>query len=149
MAVQYLVNTGLRTNLALNTAATMIEVVTAANLPLEWIELDIFNMATTGYTIVSFATYTTTGTGTAATPRRIGQAVGNASHTAKINMTAEGAGVADFFQLAYANPFTDRIMWPLGRETFQNVSSIMGVRFNSSVAGSATAPAGAVAVLEE
>lgn len=149
MAIQYLVATGLRTNLAASTAATMIEIATGTSMAPEWVQLDISNMAASGYTVVSFATSTASGTGTANTPRRWGQAVGTAISTAKINLTAEGTGVADFYYIAYANPFTDRIMWPLGREQFQPTSTFQGVRFNSSVAGSATTPATAALVFEE
>lgn len=149
MSIQYLVNTGQRTNLAANTAATMIEIATGASMAPEWIELDIANMAASGFTVVSFATSTASGTGTTQTPKRVGTAVGSALSTAKVNLTVEGTGVADFWTLVYANPFTDRIQWPLGREQFQPVSTFQGVRFLSSVAGSATAPATAALVIEE
>jgi hypothetical protein len=106
-------------------------------------------MAATGYTIVDICTYTATGTGTAYTPKKHGQAVGTAETTAKVNMTVEGAGVAVLWSEVYANPFTFRIQYPLGRELFHAVSTVMGIRLNPSVAPDATHPAGASLMIEE
>lgn len=149
MTIQYLVNTGVRTNLAANTAATMIEIATGTSMAPEWVQLDISNMAASGVTIVTFATSSASGTGTAQTPRKWGQAVGVALSTSKVNLTAEGTGVADFYTIQYQNPFTDRIMYPLGREQFEATSTFQGIRFNSSVAGAAGTGATCALVFEE
>jgi hypothetical protein len=106
-------------------------------------------MAATGYTIVDLATYTATGTGTAYTPKKHGQAVGIAETTSKVNMTVEGAGGAILWSEVYANPFTLRIQYPLGRELFHPVSTVQGIRLTTSVVPDATHPAGASLCIEE
>lgn len=150
MAVQFDVYAApITTNWTAGTARTVIELVSGANHPPEWCEYVVYNMAATGYTIIDLATYTATGTGTAYTLKKHGQAVGVAEATAKVNLTVEGTGGAVVWGEAYANPFTLRIQYPLGRELFHAVSTVMGIRLTTSAVPDATHPAGASLMLEE
>jgi hypothetical protein len=150
MAVQFdIFAVPLSTGWTAATARTVIEAVSGANHPPEWAEYVVYNMAASGYTIVDLCTYSATGTGTAYTPKKHGQAVGVAETTAKVNMTVEGAGGAIVWSEVYANPFTLRIQYPLGRELFHPVSSVMGIRLTPSVVPDATHPAGACLMIEE
>lgn len=106
-------------------------------------------MAATGYTVVDLCTYTATGTGTAYTPKRHGQAVGTAESTWKVNMTVEGTGVAVVYSRIYANPFSLDISYPLGREFFHAVSTVQGLRVTTSVVPDATHPFVASLMIEE
>lgn len=131
------------------TARTVIEGTSGANHPPEWCEYVVWNMAATGYTTVDLCTYSATGTGSAYTAKRHGQAVGTAEATWKVNMTVEGTGGAIIWSEVYANPFTLRIQYPLGRELFHAVSTVMGIRLTPSVVPDATHPAGASLMIEE
>ena len=140
MTVQYVVTTG-STALTAATAKTMIELSTTANVPCEWIGADItFNgvTATAVPVTVDFCTYAATGTGTAYTPKRGGQAVGTAQTTAKINDTVEPTTPVVLF--SWFIPPTSGVMyqWPLGRELFHNVSTLQGIRLTAPAAVNAT-----------
>lgn len=133
MTVQYVITTG-ATALVAATAKTMIEVTTNANVPCEWIGVDIMFDGVTATAIpvrVDFCTYAATGTGTTYTPKRAGQAVGTAQSTSKINDSAEPTTPTILFSW-YVPPTSG--MWyqfPLGRELFHNVSTIQGIRLTA------------------
>lgn len=136
MATQYSVSTG-STALTAATAKTIIEGSSTANVPPEWIAVDIsFDGVTATATPVrvDFCTYSATGTGTTYTPKRLGQAVGTAASTWKINDTGEPSTPTILF--SWFIPPTSGIFyqWPLGRELFHPVSTVQGIR--------CTAPAG-------
>lgn len=136
MTVQYVVTTG-STALTAATAKTMIELTTNANVPVEWIALDItFNGVTASAVpvTVDFCTYSATGTGTAGTNRRLGQAVGTSQTTSKMNDTVEPTGATVLFSWFVPPTSGVQYIWPLGRELFQNVSTIQGIRLTAPAA---------------
>ena len=145
MTVQYVITTATTsatTALTAATAKTMIEVTTTANVPCEWISCEIMFDGVTATAVpvkVDFCTYAATGTGTAYTPKRLGQAVGTSQSTVKVNDTVEPTTPTLLF--SWLVPPTSGIwyQWPLGRELFQNVSTVQGIRL--------TAPAGVNAVV--
>lgn len=136
MAVQYMITTG-PTALVAATAKTMIEVTASANIPPEWIAFDVtFDGVTAGATPVrlDICSYTATGTGTAFTPKRFGQALGVAQSTAKINDTVEPTSPVVISSL-YIPPTSGlSYQWPLGRELFHATSTIMGIRLTAPAA---------------
>ena len=133
MAVQYVVTTG-STALTAATAKTMIEASSSANQPPEWITAEIsFNgtVPTNTPVTIDFCTYAATGTGTAYTAKRFGQAVGTAATTFKINDTVEPTTPTVLYSWLI-NP-TSGIWYPLplGRELFQAVSTVQGIRLTA------------------
>ena len=151
MATQYDIQTGqLTSGFTASTARTLIEGTTTStqNAP-EWIEYSVYNMAASGFTVVEICTYTASGTGTAYTPKRHGTASGTAVSTWKTAMTVEGTGGAVVWHDVFANPFTFRIQYPLGREFYHPASTVMGIRITPSVAPDSTHPAGASLSIEE
>lgn len=133
MSVQYVISTG-KTALVAATAKTVIELTSTANVPPEWCALDITFDGVTASAVpvqVDFCTYAATGTGTAYTPKRFGQALGTAATTAKINDTVEPTTPVVLF--SWFIPPTSGVMyqWPLGRELFQATSLIMGIRLTA------------------
>jgi hypothetical protein len=133
MTVQYVTTTG-ATALVAATAKTMIEVSSTANVPCEWVACEIMFDGVTASAVpvrVDFCTYTATGTGTGYTPKKLGQAVGTAQSTVKINDTVEPSTPTILF--SWYVPPTSGIwyQWPLGRELFQNVSTVQGIRLTS------------------
>lgn len=138
MAVQYAITTG-NVALAAGTAKTVIETTASANVPPEWIELDVSNDATSGTVLVEVGSITATGTGTTYASKRWGQAVGVAATTAKINDTVEPAGFSAIiaWRLPYSSPLI--MQWPLGRELLQATSALYAVRLTASVACNAVA----------
>jgi hypothetical protein len=136
MTVQYIVTTG-STGLAAATAKTMVELVTTANVPCEWVAADITFDGVTASAVpvrVDFCTYAATGTGSAYTPKRLGQAVGTSQTTAKINDTVEPTTPAILFSWFVPPTSGLTYLWPLGRELFQNVSTVMGIRLTAPAA---------------
>lgn len=136
MAVQYVISTG-STALVAATPKTLIELTSTANVPPEWISCDItFNgvSASAVPVTVDFCTYAATGTGTAYVPKKFGQAVGVAATTVKINDTVEPTTPTVLF--SWFIPPTSGVMyqWPLGRELFQPVSTIQGIRLTAPAA---------------
>lgn len=122
MTAQYAIHTGL-TALTAATAKTLVEINTGTGTPTELIKLGVSSSYLTTATpislVVELGTTTATGTGTAFTPKRTGQAVGTAQSTVKINDTVEPSG----FAVTHAWDLTlpgDRIdyIWDLGREYF-------------------------------
>lgn len=136
MTVQYMVSTG-STALTAATAKTMIELTTTANVPVEWIACDITFNGTSSTAVpvtVDFCTYAATGTGTAATIRRAGQAVGTSATTAKINDTVEPTTPTVLFSWFIPPTSGVQYVWPLGRELFQSVSTVQGIRLTAPAA---------------
>jgi 2-methylaconitate cis-trans-isomerase PrpF len=136
MTVQYVVTTG-SIGLTAATAKTMIELATTANVPVEWIAADITFDGVTASAVpvrVDFCTYAATGTGTAATNRRLGQAVGTSQTTSKINDTVEPTTPTILFSWFIPPTSGVQYIWPLGRELFQNVSTIQGIRLTAAAA---------------
>lgn len=136
MTVQYSISTS---NVALTaaTAKTVLEGSATANVPLEWIALDIsFDGVTATATPVrvDICTYAATGTGTAYTAKRYGQAQGTAASSWKINDTVEPT--TPTILLSWYVPPTSGFsyQWPLGRELFHGVSTIQGVRLTAPAA---------------
>lgn len=133
MTVQYVISTS---NVALTaaTAKTVIEGVSTANVPLEWIAVDITFDGVTATAVpvrVDFCTYAATGTGTANTPKKLGQAQGNAQSTWKINDTVEPTTPTILFSW-YVPPTSGlQYLWPLGRELFHGVSTVQGIRLTA------------------
>lgn len=140
MTVQYIISSG-ATALTAATAKTVIEGVTNANVPLEWIAYDITFDGVTASAVpvrVDFCTYAATGTGTAYTPKKLGQAQGTSQSTWKINDTVEPTTPTILFSL-YVPPTSGvQYVFPLGRELFHGISTVMGIRL--------TAPAGVNAI---
>lgn len=133
---QYSVTTGL-TALAAATAKTMIEINPGANTPVELIGMDVSSSYLTSGTpvslLVELVSYAASGTGTAYTPRRYGQAVGVATSTAKINDTVEPSTptvVQGYELILPGGPFP--WLWPAGREYFLSVSTFNGIRLTAS-----------------
>ena len=150
MAVQFDITTGIVTSgFTASVARTVLEGVSTANVPPEWCEYAICNQAASGYTIVEFCTYAATGTGTAYTPKRHGQAVGVAASTWKVNDTVEPTTPVVVWSEVYANPFSLRMQYPLGREFFHAVSTVQGIRVTTSVVPDATHPFIASLMIEE
>lgn len=146
MTAQYVLNSGL-VSLAATTAKTAMEINTGANTPTELIYLKVSSTYLTSATpvtlLVEIGTTTATGTGTAFTPKRIGQAVGVATATVKINNTVEPSGftAVDSWDLTLPG---DRIseMYPYGREYFlgpisSGTSALNAIRLTASAACSA------------
>jgi hypothetical protein len=133
VAVQYAVTASAA--LVAATAKTAVEATATANMPPEWVALDVSNDLASGSVLVELGTVTATGTGTAYTAKRFGQAVGTAATTFKINDTVEPTGFAAI--LAWRVPFgsTFSYQWPLGRELLQPVSTLYAVRLTGTVAG--------------
>jgi hypothetical protein len=140
VTAQFVVTTGL-TALTAATARTVVEINPNANTPAELIALTVSSSYLTSATplalVVEVGTATATGTGTANTPKRAGQAVGNAASTVKINDTVEPTGFAAVHVWDLVLP-GDRLdyLWPLGRELFLGTSTINAIRLTCSGAAS-------------
>lgn len=136
MAVQYIVTAG-PTALAAATAKTVIELSSGANIPPEWVAFDVTFDGVTASAVpvrLDICSYTASGTGTAFTPKRYGQALGTALTGAKINDTVEPAG-ATVLASFYIPPTSGlSYQWPLGRELFQATSTWMGIRLTAPAA---------------
>lgn len=140
MTVQYSVTSGLIT-LATATAKTALELNPSASLPAELIALDVSSPYLTTATpidlLIELVAYTATGTGTATTPRKYGQAIGTAQTTTKVNDTVEptatGLVVVEQWDLILpGGPFV--YQWPLGREYLLSTGTFNGVRLTASAA---------------
>lgn len=141
MTAQFVVTTGL-TALTAATAKTLIEINPDASTPAELIALTVSSSYLTSATplslVVEIGTATATGTGSANTPKRAGQAVGTARSTVKINDTVEPTGFAAVHAWDLVLP-GDRLdyLWPLGRELFLSTSTVNAIRLTCSGAASA------------
>jgi len=133
MATQYAITTG-STALAAATAKTLIEGSSTANVPPEWIAVDITFDGVTASAVpvrVDFCTFAATGTGTAYTPKRLGQAVGTSQSTWKINDTVEPTTPTILFSWFIPPTSGVQYVWPLGRELFHPVSTVQGIRLTA------------------
>lgn len=133
MATQYSITTG-SVALVAATAKTILEGSSTANVPPEWIALEITCDGVTPTNVpirVDFCTYAATGTGTGYTPKRVGQAVGVAASTWKINDSVEPT--TPVILSSWFLPPTSGILyqWPLGRELFHPVSTVQGIRLTA------------------
>lgn len=136
MTVQFVTHSG-PVALAAATAKTVVVGTTTANTPCEWIACDITFDGVTSTAVpvlAEFVTYATSGTGTSTTPGRLGQAIGAAQTTWKVNNTVEPTTPVVLF--SWLIPPTSGLwyQWPLGRELFHNVSTNMGVRLTAPAA---------------
>src|SRR6476661_8713654 len=126
MSTQYVITTG-SVALTAATAKTVIEGTSTANVPPEWISYDITFDGVTATAVpvrVDFCTFAATGTGTAYTPKRLGQAVGTAQSTWKINDTVEPTTPTILYSLIVPPTSGVQYVWPLGRELFHPVSTV-------------------------
>ena len=136
MTVQYVITSG-SVALAAATAKTVIELTSTANVPPEWIAVDVTFNGTSASAVpvtVDFCTYAATGTGTAYTPKRFGQALGTAATTAKINDTVEPTTPVVLFSWFVPPTSGVQYQWPLGRELFQATSVVQGIRLTAPAA---------------
>lgn len=138
MAQQFTVTTGL-TSLSAATARTLIEIRPNANTSGELIALTVSSSYLTTATPiglqVELGTAGSGGTGSAATPKRVGTAVGTAASAASINDTIEPGT----FVAAHAWDLVlpgDRLdyLWPLGREFMLSVSTVNCIRLTATAA---------------
>jgi hypothetical protein len=133
VTVQYVVTAG-PTALVAATAKTLIEVTSTANVPPEWISFDVTFDGVTATAVpvrVDICTYAATGTGTAGTFRRFGQALGTSASSTKINDTVEPT-TPTVLTSWYVPPTSGfSYQWPLGRELFQPTSTVMGIRLTA------------------
>lgn len=82
--------------------------------------------------VVELITYTTTGTGTGATPRPIGEDGRASITTAKTTMTVEGTGSITTIWDVWTPPTSgERFFFPLGQEFAFAVSKSYGLRFTA------------------
>lgn len=130
MATQYVITTA-PVALVATTAKTIIEGTSTANVAPEWIAVDIMFDGVTPTNVpvrIDFCTYAATGTGTTYTPKKYGQAIGNAASTWKIADTVEPTTPVVLFTWLI-NPTSGIFyQWPLGRELFHPVSTVQGIR---------------------
>lgn len=140
MTAQYSITTGL-TSLSAATAKTVVEINPTANVPAELIALTVSSSYLTSATplalVVELGTATATGTGTGGTVKRVGQAVGTAQSTVKINDTVEPTSFSAVHVWDLVLP-GDRLdyLWPLGREYFLGTSTFNAIRLTCSGAAS-------------
>lgn len=88
--------------------------------------------ATATPVLVELITYTTTGTGSAATPRPIGEDGRASIVTAKTTMTVEGTGSVTTIWDVWTPPTSgERFFFPLGQEFALAVSKSYGLRFTA------------------
>jgi hypothetical protein len=138
MAVQYVISTGAATLVAA-TAKTLIELPTAATMPLVVYKMEITNNVTAaGNMTLQWCSWVTTGTGTTVTPLKWGvdQSVAMVSGTVKINDTVEPGTVVVLTSLLIPLPGMYSIIDPFGRETYQPISTSRCLRVTGP-AGSA------------
>jgi hypothetical protein len=138
MATQYVIATGSVTLVAA-TAKTCIEIPTGSTLPFLVIGMEIMSSAAAAGTLtIEWGTYTVTGTGTTATPQKIGvdQSVAATLGTVKIIDTVEPTSFAVGALPTYVIPLPGMysILYPYGREMYQPVSTLRALRATSTLA---------------
>lgn len=130
------------------TAKTILELPSPANIELELAELVIgLDVSTAGNLKIEMGTFTTTGTGTAATPQKYtspGGPIDSAitSTTAKVADTVEPTGFSQgalggvlYPGLLIPTPLYHVFQWPLEEGFSIPESTNFGIRLTSSVAG--------------
>lgn len=133
------------TALSAATAKTIAELVIPANISITILELVVgIDVSVAGNMKIEWGTFTTTGTGTSATPQiwRGDRTLTSAIVTAKIKDTVEPsgftqgtAGGALYPGLLVPLPALPFIQWPLAQEFAVPESVNFGVRLTSSAAG--------------
>ena len=112
------------------TAKTVVSVITGSSLPAELVGLTFSTDATvtSGQFLVEIVRFTSDGTGSAGTPVKYGGTQQTVVSTTKTNYTVEptSATVVEAFWIP-ATSFTE-IFWPLGREIYIPVSTVLGIR---------------------
>lgn len=121
------------TALVAATAKTLIELATPSDGDNVVIGFDIAFDGVTASAVpvkVEWITYTTTGTGSAYTPNRVGQNQGKAAKTtAKNALTVEGSGSITVIGNWFVPPTSGlSYLFPLGRELGMTISKFMGLR---------------------
>ncbi len=139
MATQYSVSTG-SIALVAATAKTCIELPTSATAGLTVIGLELsFSHTAASSCVVEWGTYTTTGTGTTATPLKYGTGQGVAANTGTVKVadTVEPAGFASATLPSWVIPLPGMysVLYPSGREFFQPASINRCLRLNAVAAG--------------
>jgi hypothetical protein len=132
MAVQYVISTG-ATTLVASTNKSLIELPTAATMPLVAYKMEVTCGATAaGALTLQWCSWITTGTGTTVTPLKWGvdQSVAMVSGTVKINDTVEPGTVVVLTTLIIPLPGMYSIIDPFGRETYQPISTNRCLRVN-------------------
>lgn len=132
--------------LAAATAKTVLELPSPANIELELAELFVgCDVSVAGSLVMEFGTFTTTGTGTAATPQKYtspGGPIDSAVTAAKVADTVEPTGFTQGTLGGALYPATVvplpgfvQIQWPLEEGFSVPESTNFGVRLTSSAAG--------------
>lgn len=133
------------TALAAATAKTIVELPTPANVSVEILELVVgVDVSVAGNVNIQWGTFTTTGTGTAATPQkwRGDRTIDSGVVAAKIADTVEPAGFSQgtagavlYPALLVPLPALPFFQWPLDAEFAVPESTNFGIRLTSSVVG--------------
>jgi hypothetical protein len=142
MATQYSISTG-SVALVAATAKTLIEIPTGATAPFTVVGLDVsFSHTAASSCVVEWGTFTTTGTGTTATPLKMGMDQGPAAvlGTVKINDTVEPAGFARGTLLHWFIPLPGMfsLREPYARELYTPLSTNRALRLTAVAAGNAS-----------
>lgn len=127
------------------TAKTIVELPTASNHSPQWEELVIgCDVSAAGNLKIEWGTFTTTGTGTAATPQlwRGDRGLTSAFASAKVADSVEPSGFSQgtlggalYPGLLIPLPMYYPFQWPLEQEFAVPESTNFGIRLTSSVAG--------------
>lgn len=130
------------------TAKTVLELPSPANIELELAEVFIgfdYASSTVGNVVIEFGTFTTTGTGTAATPQKMtspGGPIDSAVSAAKVADTVEPTGFSQGTLGGALYPAMDlplpggpfQVQWPLEEGLCLPESTNFAIRLTSSVA---------------
>jgi hypothetical protein len=135
MAGQYAIYTQ-SVSLTAATAKTLIELPTGAGASLIIVGLELGSAATSaGSMVLEWGTLTTTGTGSATTPTKVGANQGPAANlgTVKTIMTVEGTTFVPIWSTVIPLPGMYSILYPSGREPYQPISTLRYWRCTSTV----------------
>lgn len=140
MALQYLISTG---SVALTTTIkTLIECPSSSTVPFVVYSLEIgASFTAAGWILLSWWSFTTTGTGTTITPLKWGvdQSVAAITGTIKVADSAEPTGTLTMLSSLYIPmPGMYAIIYPFGRETYVPISTLRCLRVTANVACNAT-----------
>jgi hypothetical protein len=138
MGTQYVISTG-SVALAAATPKTVIEIPTGSTAPYVVVGCEaMFDTVTPGSCVIEWGTYSTTGTGTTATPLLYGVDQGPVAilGTVKVNDSAEPSGFArgTLPSWVIALPGMYSTLTPYTRELYQPVSVNRALRFTSVLA---------------
>jgi hypothetical protein len=137
VANQFVVSTGSVTLVAA-TAKTCIEFPTSATTPIVVTCLEVMSAASAaGSVVVEWISYLTSGTGTTVTPQKWGpdQSIAAIMGTVKVANSVE-PGTISVLQPNWVIPLPGMysIIYPFGREMYQPVSALRGLRVTSTIA---------------